>query len=110
MQPVLEELKRRGLLFVDDGSVTSPSAERIAASIGVDYAAARVQINAQSPAEIAKQLAALETAAMEQGAAIGVARATPAAVKQITEWAGKLEAKGIVLVPVSAAVRSLRQS
>jgi polysaccharide deacetylase 2 family uncharacterized protein YibQ len=69
-----------------------------------------VQINAQSAAEIAKQLAALEAAAAEQGAAIGVAPANSAIVKQITEWAGKLEAKGIVLVPVSTAVRTLRQS
>ncbi|HET9273986.1 MAG TPA: divergent polysaccharide deacetylase family protein [Methyloceanibacter sp.] len=110
MQPVMEELKRRGLLYVDDGSVTSPVSERVATAIGLDYSEAKVQINAQSAAEIAKQLAALEEAAAEQGAAIGVAPATPATVKQITEWAGKLEAKGIVLVPVSTAVRTLRQS
>jgi polysaccharide deacetylase 2 family uncharacterized protein YibQ len=110
MQPVMEELKRRGLLYVDDGSVISPVGERLATAIGLDYSEARVQINAQSAAEIAKQLAALEAAAAEQGAAIGVAPANPATVKQITEWAGKLEAKGIVLVPVSTAVRTLRQS
>jgi polysaccharide deacetylase 2 family uncharacterized protein YibQ len=40
----------------------------------------------------------------------GVARARPATVKQIADWANGLEAKGIVLVPVSAAVRSQRQS
>jgi polysaccharide deacetylase 2 family uncharacterized protein YibQ len=84
--------------------------ERIAAAIGLDYSEAKVRINAQSPAEIAKQLAALEAAASEQGAAIGVAPANPATVKQITEWAAKLQAKGIVLVPVSTAVRTLRQS
>lgn len=110
MQPVFEELKRRGLLYVDEGSAVSPVGERIAAAIGLDYAEAKVQIDAQSPAEIDQQLVALEAAAKEQGAAIGVARANAASVKQITEWAGKLEAKGIVLVPVSAAVRSLRQS
>lgn len=110
MTPVFEELKRRGLLYVDEGGADSPVGERIAAAIGLDYAEAKVQITAQSPAEIDTQLAALEMAAKEQGAAIGVARATPVAVKQIAAWAGKLEAKGIVLVPVSAAVRSLRQS
>jgi polysaccharide deacetylase 2 family uncharacterized protein YibQ len=39
-----------------------------------------------------------------------VVRAKPAAVKQLAEWAGKLQGKGFVLVPVSAAVRSQRQS
>jgi polysaccharide deacetylase 2 family uncharacterized protein YibQ len=48
--------------------------------------------------------------ARERGAAIGVAKAKPETARQIAEWAGKLEAKGIVLVPVSAAVRSQRQS
>ena len=48
---------------------------------------------------------------MQQGAAIGVVSApSPPPIKQLAEWAGKLEAKGIVLVPVSAAVRSQRQS
>jgi polysaccharide deacetylase 2 family uncharacterized protein YibQ len=110
-QPVLEELKRRGLLYVDDGSVQPSTAGQIAGVIGLDYSIASVQIDAnQSPAEIAKQLALLEAMARERGAAIGVVRAKPATIKQLAEWAGKLEGKGIVLVPVSAAVRSQRQS
>jgi polysaccharide deacetylase 2 family uncharacterized protein YibQ len=66
-----------------------------------------VQIDAGN---IAKQLAQLETLAKERGIAIGVAKAKPATVKQLSDWANKLEAKGIVLVPVSAAVRSQRPS
>jgi polysaccharide deacetylase 2 family uncharacterized protein YibQ len=41
---------------------------------------------------------------------LGVVRAKPATAKQIADWAAKLEGKGIVLVPVSAAVRSQAQS
>jgi polysaccharide deacetylase 2 family uncharacterized protein YibQ len=108
--PVFEELKRRGLLYVDDGTVQGSAAPNIASSIGLDYSVATVQIDAQSAGDIAKQLAQLEAAAMQQGVAIGVARAKPTTIKQLAEWAGKLEAKGIVLVPVSAAVRSQRQS
>jgi polysaccharide deacetylase 2 family uncharacterized protein YibQ len=108
--PVFEELKRRGLLYVDDGTVQGSAAPNIASSIGLDYSVATVQIDAQSAGDIAKQLAQLEAAAMQRGVAIGVARAKPATIKQLAEWAGKLEAKGIVLVPVSAAVRSQRQS
>jgi hypothetical protein len=55
-------------------------------------------------------LAELEAAAKQRGAAIGVVKATPATVKQLADWANKLEGKGFVLVPVSAAVRSQRQS
>jgi polysaccharide deacetylase 2 family uncharacterized protein YibQ len=107
LQPVLEELKRRGLLYVDDGSVQGSMAGQIAGAIGLDYSVVSVQIDAGN---VAKQLAELEAAAKQRGAAIGVIKATPATIKQLTDWANKLEAKGFVLVPVSAAVRSQRQS
>jgi polysaccharide deacetylase 2 family uncharacterized protein YibQ len=107
MQPVLEELKRRGLLYVDDGSVQGSTAEQIAKTIGLDYSVVSVQVD---QGNLAKQLAQLETTAKERGAAIGVAKATPATIKQLADWANKLESKGFVLVPVSAAVRSQRQS
>jgi polysaccharide deacetylase 2 family uncharacterized protein YibQ len=104
--PVLEELKRRGLLYVDDGSVPGSTTGQIAGAIGLNYSVASVQID---DGNVAKHLADLEAAAKQQGAAIGVVKASPATVKQIADWAGKLEAKGIVLVPVSAAVRSQQQ-
>ena len=75
--------------------------------VGLDYSVASVQMDA---ANVAKQLAQLEITAKERGAAIGVVRATPVTVKQLSDWAAKLEAKGFVLVPVSAAVRSQRPS
>ena len=109
--PVLEELKARGLLYLDDGSAQGSTAGQIASTLGLDYSVASVQIDAsQSPADIAKALAKLEALAKERGSAIGVASAKPATVKQLSEWAAKLEGKGVVLVPVSAAIRSQRQS
>jgi uncharacterized protein len=110
LRPVLEELKRRGLLYVDDGSADS-TVPQIANTIGLDYSVVSVEIDgSQSNAEIAKQLAKLESVAKERGIAIGVVRLKPTTAKQLAEWAGKLEGKGVVLVPVSAAVRSQRQS
>jgi len=38
-----------------------------------------------------------------------IAKAAPGTVKRIADWAGSLERKGLVLVPVSAAVRTPRQ-
>jgi polysaccharide deacetylase 2 family uncharacterized protein YibQ len=109
--PVLEELKRRGLLYVDDGSTPDSAASKAAGTIGLEYSVVSVQIDGgQSAAEVEKQLAKLEEAAKQQGTAIGVVRLKPAAAKQLAAWASKLEGKGLVLVPVSAAVRSQRQS
>ena len=107
LRPVLEELKRRGLLYLDDGSVEGSLAGQVAKEVGLDYSVAQVRLDA---AEMAKNLAALEAAAKAQGAAIGVAKAEPDNVNKIAEWAGSLESKGLVLVPVSAAMRSQRQS
>ena len=107
LTPVLEELKQRGLLYVDDGSVKDSTVSQIAGTIGLDYSVASVQIDASN---LVKELAQLEATAKERGAAIGVVKATPATVKQLSDWAAKLQAKGFVLVPVSAAVRSQRPS
>jgi polysaccharide deacetylase 2 family uncharacterized protein YibQ len=107
MTPVLEELKRRGLLYIDDSTLKDSPVGKIAGTIGLDYSVVTVQADANN---LAAQLTQLESAAKEKGAAIGVVRATPATVKQLSDWASKLEAKGFVLVPVSAAVRSQRQS
>jgi polysaccharide deacetylase 2 family uncharacterized protein YibQ len=109
--PVLEELKRRGLLYVDDGSTQESPVSKAANTIGLEYSVVSVQIDGgQSAAEIEKQLAKLEDMAKQQGSAIGVVRLKPAAAKQLAAWASKLEGKGLVLVPVSAAVRSQRPS
>jgi len=111
LAPMLEEIKARGLLFVDDGTVKDSAGAQVAGAIGLDYAAADVQIDAvPSPDDINKALARLEAVAKEKGAAIGVASAKPATIKQISQWAGQLQGKGIVLIPVSAAIRSQRQS
>jgi len=111
LQPVLEELKRRGLIYFDDGSVAGSAAGQIANGLGLEYSVAQVRLDrGTSSSELAKALSELEAVAKQQGAAIGVAKAAPATVKQIGEWAGSLKSKGLVLVPVSAAMRSQRQS
>jgi polysaccharide deacetylase 2 family uncharacterized protein YibQ len=109
--PVLEELKARGLMFVDDGSVQNSAAGQIAPTIGLEYAGANVQIDTvQSPGDITKALGQLEALAKERGIAIGVASAKPGTIKQLAAWAEQLKGKGFVLIPVSAAVRSQPQS
>ena len=106
LQPVLEEAKRRGLIYFDDGSVDGSAAGQIAKSLGLDYSTAQIELK---PGKMETSLAALEAEAKAQGAAIGVAQAEPSAVKQIAKWAGSLEEKGLVLVPVSAAMRARQQ-
>ena len=107
LTPVLEELKKRGLLYVDDGSVHESTTSQIGSTIGLDYAVATVQSDGS---DVAKQLAKLEATAKERGGAIAVVKVKLGTAKQLADWAAKLQSKGIVLVPVSAVVRSQRQS
>ncbi|MBN9448435.1 MAG: divergent polysaccharide deacetylase family protein, partial [Bosea sp.] len=52
---------------------------------------------------IDKELQRLETLARENGVAVATASALPVTIERITRWARTLEAKGLVIVPVSAA-------
>lgn len=105
--PVFEELKRRGLLFLADGSSDGDVTDRVATALQLDYDTADIRLDA---GRMDRQLAKLEAAAKENGSAIGVAKAAPGTVRRLADWAGSLEGKGLVLVPVSAAVRVRRQS
>ncbi|MNC94323.1 Divergent polysaccharide deacetylase [compost metagenome] len=55
---------------------------------------------------IERELMALEAIAHARGLAIGVASAFPASVETIARWARAAQARGIVIVPASAAVDS----
>ena len=110
--PVLEEVKARGLLFVDDGTREGFAAGQIASTIGLDYATANVQIDAvPSPDDITK--AVRPPRSRRQGEGLGDRRRQrQARDHQAARAMGRhsFEAKDIVLIPVSAAVRSQRQS
>lgn len=109
--PVLEEIKSRGLLFVEDAKAEGSAGREVARVLGLSHSAANIRIDSLPGAEeIAKALSQLEALAKAQGAAIGVASAKPETIKQVADWAGQLDGKGLVLIPVSAAVRSQQQS
>lgn len=109
--PVLEELKSRGLLYLDDGTAIRSTAGQIARDMGLSYSVAQVEIDvSQSPQEIDRALAQLEKTALESGFAIGVGTSLPVTIERLAKWADTLREKGIVLIPVSAAARVQHQS
>ncbi len=94
-------LHARGLLYVDPrpGAVRGP--ER-AWGRGVDL----VVDEPATRSEIERKLAALEALARERGTALGYAgEASPVLVDRVAAWAGSLEARGLVLAPVTAMLR-----
>ncbi len=103
IRPVLEELKSRGLMFLDSRSTRYSQAGRIAQELGLPVAINNRYIdNDVNATEIANQLAELEKRANVQGAALGMARPYPVTIDNLKLWAAGLGERGFILVPASA--------
>jgi polysaccharide deacetylase 2 family uncharacterized protein YibQ len=103
IEPILAAVTKRGLLFFDNGASTSSVAITAARHVKAPIATGTMTIdNIQTQAAIDAKLAELETAARQDGYAIGVASAYPVTIARIGEWAMSAGARGFQLVPVSA--------
>ncbi|MCK8786518.1 divergent polysaccharide deacetylase family protein [Roseomonas sp. NAR14] len=99
---VQDVLRGRGLLYIDPRPGAVPGALPRAWGRGVDI----VLDDPATRGEIERRLAELERLAREHGAALGLAGdPTPVLVERIAGWAAGLEARGVVLAPVSALIR-----
>lgn len=109
--PILEELKSRGLIYLDDGTAAGSTAAQIARDLGLDFSVSQVVIDEERNAtEIDLALIKLETIAQEKGIAIGIGSGLPLTIGRVAKWLAALKSKGIEIIPISAAVRSGRQS
>jgi polysaccharide deacetylase 2 family uncharacterized protein YibQ len=108
---VLGEAAKRGLIYFDDGGSTRSVTGQLAGARNVPYARADIVLDAvATPAEIEGALAKLEAMARERGTAVGFATALPVSIERISKWAKAAAARGIVLIPVSAAAGSKARS
>jgi polysaccharide deacetylase 2 family uncharacterized protein YibQ len=103
MTPVLGETAKRGLLFFENGahSATAAAANRAGAPL---VAAALVLDAVQARENVQAKLAELEFNARQNGTAVGSGIVYPLTIQEVVEWAKGLEQKGLVLVPVTAAL------
>lgn len=110
LRPVLRQITRRGLVYIEDGSSARTNSRKIARQLGLTATAADLTIDTIPNTEaIEANLGRLETIALERGVALGVGSALPVTMKRLVEWTKTLSARGIILVPVSATV-ALRQN
>ncbi len=101
MKVVLDELKRRGLLYVDPrpqqalpGDAPDLPPHR-AVDLVIDEPAVGVEMDAK--------LARLDEIALQRGSAVGlVGRPSPVTTERIVVWARNLQVRGLQLVAVSA--------
>ena len=111
MSLVMDELKARGLLFLDSLTAGNSVAGEMAALRGVPYAVRDVFLDNQpdDAAAIHRQLAILEQTARERGYAIGIGHPHDGTVDALAQWIPEMRRRGFALVPVSAIVRHRQQ-
>jgi len=109
--PILREIAKRGLIFVDDGSNPRSIASRVAGANNLSVARADVIIDTvPTAAEIDRALGRLEMAARERNVAVGIASALPVSIDHIAKWAKAAESRGLLVVPISAVALKEKQS
>jgi polysaccharide deacetylase 2 family uncharacterized protein YibQ len=103
LSPVLTYLNRRGLYVFDNGAASQSVLPAVAGQVGIPAAQSGAALDSiQTALEIDRRLSELETQARANGSAVGSAFLYPVSVARIASWARGLEARGFVLVPVSA--------
>jgi polysaccharide deacetylase 2 family uncharacterized protein YibQ len=106
LMPVMEELKQRGLLFLDSRTVSNSAGLMLARQLGVPSAARDVFLDNEVDGEaIAAQLAETEAIARRHGSAIAIGHPHDATIDELAHWLPTLPGKGFELVPVSALAR-----
>jgi polysaccharide deacetylase 2 family uncharacterized protein YibQ len=106
LAPVIEELRARGLLFLDSRTIADSAGVELARRIGVPHAARDVFLdNEINGGAIAAQLAEVEQIARRHGSAIAIGHPHDATIEQLRLWLASLASRGFALVPVSAIVR-----
>ncbi len=105
MRLLLQELKARGLIYAEDGSLPRSLAPEIASEIGVGHQSAYLSLDdALTPEKIDEALSQLENQALRTGIALASASALPITIERLARWAKTLPDKNISLVPVSAII------
>jgi polysaccharide deacetylase 2 family uncharacterized protein YibQ len=106
MEPVMEELRARGLLFLDSRTSPFSAGIRLAIAFGVPHAARDVFLDDdQTPPAIANQLGRVEQFARQHGTAIAIGHPHDPTIAALKTWLPMLGEKGLALVPLSAVVR-----
>ena len=107
MAPVLGELQRRGLLFLDSVTAGSTVGSALAATLKLPHAQRNVFLDDDlSPAAVQASLARLEQVARHSGMAVAIGHPHDVTLDAVAAWLPGLAAKGFVLAPVSAVVRA----
>jgi len=102
--PILDEIKGRGLMFVDSRSTENSVAGQLSKAIGLPRAMSDLALDQQQASRdaIDQRLQQLEQLAHQTGVGVGLGEVYPVTIERLAQWIPGLERKGIALAPISA--------
>lgn len=105
--PIVQALRRRGLVFISSGIGQRTALSVEAARAGLPNTAADRIIDARREADaIDEQLLNLEALALQNQSAIGAGFAYPVTMEQVSRWARDIGSRGYQLAPASAVLNA----
>jgi polysaccharide deacetylase 2 family uncharacterized protein YibQ len=105
LQPIMAEIKRRGLWFLDSRTIGNSVAGPLAEEMGVPYASRDVFLdNAASVQSVLMQLKELEKIARHRGYAVGIGHPHEATITALQQWLPQVQAHGVEIVPLSTII------
>lgn len=106
MEIVIDEMKKRGLLFLDSRTSAHSVAAELANAAGVPNAARQVFLDdVLSSDNVWQQLGETETIARRNGYAIAIGHPHDNTLAALEKWLPALKEKGLALVPLTTIVR-----
>jgi polysaccharide deacetylase 2 family uncharacterized protein YibQ len=106
LQPVLQDVAKRGLLFLDDGTSSLSKSGTVSDAVQLPHAFADVVLDGQLQTQsILRKLDELGRIADRKGTAIGVAAAFDESIEAVRQWTEEATQRGIEIVGISAIVR-----
>ncbi|MFO1089078.1 MAG: divergent polysaccharide deacetylase family protein [Hyphomicrobiales bacterium] len=108
MSPILDELSKRGLVFLDEGLATRTPLDDAARQSNLPVRSAALVIDVDTnPGAIEKALADAEGMARSEGLVIVTGSSFPETIAALAKWAKGAKDRGITLVPATAAYRAV---
>ncbi|MFQ5533637.1 MAG: divergent polysaccharide deacetylase family protein, partial [Sphingomonadales bacterium] len=105
LRPVLEVIRRRGLMYLDGRPTRYGATSGIARELALPLAINNRLVDIEPSRDaIDAQLQELVGIARTNGAAVGLAHAYPVTLERLAKWAETLSTEGVTLVPVTAVV------
>ncbi|MDJ0686092.1 MAG: divergent polysaccharide deacetylase family protein [Alphaproteobacteria bacterium] len=105
VRPVFNDLKTRGLIYLDGRQASASTTPRIARSVGVPVSQADIVVDGSfGRAHVLQRLKLAESLASANGSVIVLAKPFPMTLERLRIWSEDLDANGYALIPASAVI------